>query len=206
MLNDEEIEAAEKLRAKGELTTALVLTQDMLVRAEDEYTRMRLLFDVLYCSMQLRLDEVTNGAISELERMSQPRMSRVFVDFIQATSDIAHGHFQRGLDLIDTNLKSEFMKRDDFLVWKYKHLAYKGSALVGLDRCPQALSALAEAHRMNPNGDRETAILIDQANCLLALDKYDESYKAASQVPSLESATDLAIDCFISEQCRSSGS
>jgi hypothetical protein len=39
MRNDEEIEAAEKLTAKGEFTIALVLTQDMLVRAEYDDAR-----------------------------------------------------------------------------------------------------------------------------------------------------------------------
>jgi tetratricopeptide (TPR) repeat protein len=182
MLNEEEIQAAEVLRAKGEFASALALTQDMLSRVEDEDTRMRLLFDVLYCSTELCLDAVTNAAIAELAQMPQPRMSRIFVDFIQAMSDIAHGHFQRGLDLLEANLKSEFMEQDDFQFWKYKHLAYKGSALTGLGRCPEALEALAEAHRMKPGGERETAILIDQANCLQALGRYYESYEAASQV------------------------
>ena len=143
---------------------------------------MRLLFDVLYCSTRLCLDDVTTRAIAELEQMPQPRMSRI-VDFIQAMSFIANGHSQLGLDLIEANLKSEVrFHGDDFREWKYKHLAYKGSALAGLGQCQKALTALDEAHLMNPNGRRQAAILIDQVNCLLALDRYDDSYDTARQV------------------------
>ncbi len=123
MVTELEIDAAEKLRAQGEYGAALALTQEMLTRVEDEDTRMRLLFDVLYCSTRLCLDDVTGSAIVELEQMPQPQMSRIFVDFIQAMSFIAHGQAQQGLDLIESNLKSEFMALDDFREWKYKHLA-----------------------------------------------------------------------------------
>src|SRR5580704_5480371 len=109
MLTELEIDAAEKLRAQGKYDAALVLTQEMLTRVEDEDIRMRLLFDVLYCSIRLCLDDITNSAIVELEQMPQPRMSRLFVEFIQAMSFIARGQAQQGLDLIESNLKSEFM-------------------------------------------------------------------------------------------------
>lgn len=177
-----EIEAAEKLRARGEFATALTLTQDMLSRAHDDDTRMRLLFDVLYCSTRLCEDDLTKGAIAELEKLPEPAMSRMFADFIQAMSHISHGKALPGLFLIEENLRSEFMEREDFLIWKYKHLAYKGSALIWLARPEDALAVLTEAHAMYPNGERETAILIDKANCLMALDRYDEAYDAVEQV------------------------
>ena len=181
-VTEHEIEAAEKLRGRGEFATALALTQDMLRRVQDGDMRVRLLFDVLYCSTELCLDNITDDAIAELEKLPEPEMSRVFVDFIQAMSRIAHGKAQEGLNLIDANLKSPFMERDDFHVWKYKHLAYKGSALTWLARPGDALVALAEAHAMSPDGERETGILVDQANCLMALDRYDEAYESANQV------------------------
>jgi len=182
VITEQEIELAEKLRGRGEFVTALALTQEMLRRVQNDDMRMRLLFDVVYCSTRLCADLITEDAIKELEKLPQPEMSRVFVDFIQAMSDISHGKAQEGLDLIDANLRSPFMEQDDFRIWKYKHLAYKGSALIWLAQPDEALASLAEAHTMFPNGERETAILIDQANCLLALDRYDESFNAASQV------------------------
>jgi tetratricopeptide (TPR) repeat protein len=182
VVTEEEIEAAEKLRGQGEFATALALTQDMLNRTQDDGMRMRLLFDVLYCSTQLFLDNITDDAIRELDKLPDPKMSRVFVNFIQAISYIAHGMAQEGLDLIDANLRSEYMNRDDFQIWKYKHLAYKGSALIWLARPDEALALLADAHAMYPDGEREISILVNQANCLMALDRYDEAYNAASQV------------------------
>jgi len=182
MVSEEEIESAEKLRGQGDFATALALTQDMLHRVSDEDTRMRLLFDVLYCSTRLGADDLTSETIQELEQMPEPKMSRVFVDFIQAVSYIAFGRAQDALHLIEANLKTEFMEREDFRIWKYKHLAYKGSALIWLARPDEALASLASAHTMYPDGERETAILIDQANGLMALDRYDEAYSAASRV------------------------
>jgi tetratricopeptide (TPR) repeat protein len=181
-VSEKEIEAAERLRGQGEYATALALTQDMMNRTQDDDTRMRLLLDVLYCSTRLCLDSATDAAIRELEKLPDPKMSRVFADFIQAMSFIAHGKAQKGLDLIDANLRSEYLERDDLRIWKYKHLAYKGSALIWLARPDEALVSLAQAHMIYPNGEREAAILIDQTNCLMALDRYDEAYNAASQV------------------------
>jgi tetratricopeptide (TPR) repeat protein len=182
VVSEEEIESAERLRGQGDFATALALTQDMLHRVRDEDTRMRLLFDVLYCSTRLGVDDLTSETIQELEQLPEPKMSRVFVDFIQAVSYIAFGRAQEALHLIEANLKTEFMEREDFRVWKYKHLAYKGSALIWLARPDEALTSLASAHTLYPDGERETAILIDQANCLMALDRYDEAYSAASRV------------------------
>lgn len=181
-VTEQEIEAAERLRGQGEFVTALSLTLDMLYRVQDDDVRMRLLFDVLYCSTRLSADSITEEAIQALEKLPQPKMSRVFIDFIQAMSYIAHGRAQEGLDLIEANLRTEYIEREDFQIWKYKHLAHKGSALIWLARPKEALDSLSEAHRMYPDGERETAILIDQSNCLLALDRYDEAFNAASLV------------------------
>lgn len=202
VVTEEEIDAAEKLRGQGEFATALALTQDMLNRAPDDDTRMLLLFDVLYCSTRLCLDSTTDDAIRELEQLPDPKMSRVFADFIQAMSYIAQGKAQEGLHLIDANMRSEFMERDDFRIWKYKHLSYKGSALVWMARPDEALVSLAEAHAMYPDGEREAAILIDQTNCLMALGRYDEAYNAANHVLTRgeEEMTTLAMQYMA--ECR----
>jgi tetratricopeptide (TPR) repeat protein len=202
VVSEEEIESAEKLRGQGDFANALALTQNMLHRVQDGDTRMRLLFDVLYCSTRLRADDLTSETIQELEQMPEPKMSRVFVDFIQAVSHIAFGGAQEALQLIEANLKTEFMEREDFRIWKYKHLAYKGSALVGLARCEEALYALKEAHDMYPDGERETAILIDQSNCLLALDQYDEAYNAASRVLNRDDGEMAVLATQYMAECR----
>lgn len=91
----------------------------MLNRAQDDDTRTRLLFDVLYCSTRLGLEDVTSAVIAELDKLPEPEMSRIFVDLIQAISHIAFGKSQEALALLDANLSSQFMEREDFRIWRF---------------------------------------------------------------------------------------
>jgi tetratricopeptide (TPR) repeat protein len=182
VVSEEEIEAAEKLRGQGEFITALELTQRMLNRAQDDRTRMRLLFDVLYCSTRLKADDITNDAICKLAKLPDPEMSRVFIDLIRAISLIAFGKATEALDLIDANLSTQYMGREDFRDWKYEHLAYRGRALAYLQRWQESLESLEEAYRMFPEGARTTDILIDKSLCMMMFDRYDEAFHFAAQV------------------------
>jgi tetratricopeptide (TPR) repeat protein len=107
------------------------------------------------------------------------------------------------LDLIDLNLKSEFVKKEEFQINKYQLLAYRGSALVFLGRREEALISLTEAHKMYPDGARETDILFDQANCMNELKKYAEAYLLVEQVLRRESgematlAMQYMADCCV---------
>jgi tetratricopeptide (TPR) repeat protein len=181
-VTEQEIEAAEKLRGQGEFATALALTQDMLNRAQDDGARMRLLFDVLYCSTRLKADEVTNDAICELEKLPDPKMSRIFIDHIQAMSYLAFGKAKEALDLIDANLSTQYMERDNFRDLKYEHLAYRGRALAYLQRWQESLESLEAAHRMFPEGKRTTDILIDKSLCMMMFNRYEEALHLASEV------------------------
>ena len=182
IVTEEEIESAEKLRAQGEFVTALALTQGMLNRAQDDGTRMRLLFDVLYCSTRLKADKVTNDAIRKLEKLPDPKMSRVFIDLIRAISLISFGEAKEALDLLEVNLSTHYMDGKDFQDWKYEHLAYKGRALTYLDRWQESLESLEAAHRMFPEGKRTADILIDESLCMMMLNRYEEALHLASQV------------------------
>ena len=202
-VTEEEIDAAEELREREEYTAALALTQDLLKRAQDDGTQIRLLFDVLFCTTRLGLKNITDSAIAELDKLPDPEVSRIFVNFIQAISYIALGQSQEALDLIDANLRTQFMQQENFQTEKYEHLAYRGRALAFLERPKESLASLNEAHSMCPEGKRETDILIDQANCLMALKRYEEAYSAASQVLSRGDdematlATHYMADCRI---------
>lgn len=154
----------------------------MLDRVEDGDMYERLLFDVVYCSTRLGLNEETDYAIAELDKLPQPESSRLIVDFIRAMTLIDQENAYDGLDLIEKNLESGVLQQEDWRFWKYQHLAWKGRALTRLARCEEALIALGLAHEMDPNGNRETAILISQANCLSALNRCEEAYDAARQV------------------------
>ena len=182
VISEEELSNAEKLREQGEFATALALTQEMLSRAEDDGTRMRLLFDVLYCSTRLNANDITHNAINQLEKLPDPKMSRIFADLIQAISNIAFGKAQDALDLIDANLSSEYMVREDFSVWKYDHLAYKGRALAFLQRWQESLASLDEAFWMFPEGKRTTDILIDKSLCMMMFNRYEEAFHLAAEV------------------------
>jgi tetratricopeptide (TPR) repeat protein len=182
VVTEEEIEVAEKLRGQGEYVTALALTQDMLSRVHDEDIRFRLLYNSVCCSTRLNQDDVTDAAIMELDNMSNPDMSRFFVNLIKAISHIALYRPQEALDLIDLNLKTGFMEKEEYQINKYQLLAYKGSALIFLGRRDEALISLTEAHKMYPGGERETDILFDLANCLNELKRYNEAYVLVEQV------------------------
>ena len=175
------------LRGQGEYATALALTQDMLSRVQDEDVRMRLLYNAVCCSTRLNLDKVTDAAIIELDNLPNPDMSRFFVNMIKAMSYLALNRPQEALDLIDLNLKTGFMEKEEFQINKYQLLAYRGSALVFLGRREEALVSLTEAHMMYPDGERETDILFDQANCMNELKKYREAYCLLEQVLKRES-------------------
>jgi hypothetical protein len=65
-----------------------------------------------------------------------------------------------------------------------------------------ALHYLDLAHSMFPEGVRETAILIDQANCLLALNLCEEAYQAASKVPSRSDEDMATLALQYMAECR----
>jgi tetratricopeptide (TPR) repeat protein len=180
VVTEEEIEASEDLRAIGEYATALAMTQEMLSRAQDDGTKIRLLFDVLYCSTRIGEDDVTNHALQELEMLPEPEISQVFADLIRATSYVELGKPNEALVLIEENLQKGLLERVD-QIWMYRYLVCKGRALTRQARCDGALAALTEAHRMYPVGPLEIEILIAQTNCLFAQDRYEEAYTAASE-------------------------
>ncbi len=181
-VTEDEIEAAELLSGHGEFARSLAITQEMLKCAQEDETRMRLLFNVINCSSQLNLTDVTDKALQILEQLPNPKESRVFADLLQVMAYIQLGRVQDALHLINANLKSEFMEREDFQVCKYEYLAYKGRSLTYLGKYEEALILLDHAHRMYPEGAREVDILIDQASCMMSLKQYEAAYLTANQV------------------------
>jgi hypothetical protein len=72
MLEETEIERAEDLSSQGDFVTSLGLHQEMVHRAQDDLTRLRILLGVVLCSTRLGLEKVTDDAIRELDSMSDP--------------------------------------------------------------------------------------------------------------------------------------
>lgn len=192
---EEEIDAAEKLRAKGEFAAALTSIKEMLDRANNEGSRMRLLFDVVSCSALLELDEVTEQAMNELGTMPQPQFSRVLANMSRAYAEDQLGRPEKALAFLDMNLETGYFEREDFRIHKYQLCLFKGQALVRLRRVTEALDWLDKAHEMYPSEDSahdeterlifcwvEPSIQINRANCLLVLDRFDEAFDAAKMV------------------------
>lgn len=194
-ISEDGIEAVEKLRSKGELATSLRLTQALLERAEDSDVRMRLLLGVVTCSAQLELEDVTNQAMMELDKMPQPEFSRALANMSRAYAEEQLGRPEKALAILDMNLETGYFEREDFRIHKYQLCLFKGDALIRLLRAKEALDWLDSAHALYPKEDCtkdeserrifgwvEPLIQSNRANCLIALDRFDEAFEAASQV------------------------
>lgn len=182
MVTDEEIEAALYLSAERKFDASLALYQEMLTRAEDAFVRMKILYGIVTCSTWLRLDEIREDAIRELKQLPDFDVSQAFIVMARARAADDFGRAQEALDLIDANLHSEVLQRDDFRDWKYEHFFWRGRSLAQLKRWDEALCAFDAAHAMDSDGRFETEMLIERANCYLALDRYADAYEVASQV------------------------
>ena len=181
-VTEQELDAAIDLSAQGEYSVSLALYQEMLLRAKDADVRRRVLFGIVTCSTSLRLNTITEDAIQELRRLPDYDVSHAFVVRMQAMANFDSGCYWEALSLINENLRSEVMQRDDFRDSKYEHLYFKGRSLARLERYDEALCAFDEAHCICPEGHFETDMLVARSNCFLALSRYDEAYESASQV------------------------
>lgn len=181
-VTEQEIEAALGLSAQRDFSSSLALLQEMLTRTKDAQVRMKILFGIVTCSTWLSLDAIREDAIQELKQFPNYEVSNAFVVMAQAGASIDFGQAQDALDLINANLRSEVLQRDDFQDWKYEHLFLKGRSLVQLARYEDALCAFDAANGINPEGKFETDMLIERSNCFLALSRYDEAFNTAAEV------------------------
>lgn len=227
VVKDSDIEAVEKLGSGGEFSLSLSRTQVLLGRNPEDGARIRLLFNVLYCSTRLELDQVTASACRELDLLPQPEISRIFVNLIRAMSYIELGRAQDALLLINANLETAFMDRDDFRIHKYDHLAAKGKALTRLHQWEEAVTWLTKASSLYPEENgikdpevrehvrwRTTSMLCDMVASLGGLKRYDEAFETANQLRNREKgdlntvAIHYMATCRLSQQrfFRSNGS
>lgn len=197
-----EIEAAEALSSRREFHAALSLLKSMLAHAEDKQTRMRLLFDIVTCSTWLNRKQDLMEAVGELKQLPAYDVSQIFINKTQARACIDSERVEEALDLIEKNLGAELLQNAAFRDWKYEHLFLKGHSLVHLARCNEALSVFDSAHDLYPDGEFETDILIDRANCLLAVKRYDEAYDAASRVLSRDDGEKATLAMQYMARCR----
>jgi tetratricopeptide (TPR) repeat protein len=199
---EKEIEAAEELAGQGQYSTALATAQSLLLRAEGAETRIRLLFNIVSCSAQLELDAITDEAARELERMPDSMATRMFANYLRALAFLNLNRPSEALTLIESNLNSNVMKREDCKEAKYEHLVHKGRCLGRLLHFSEALEVLDAAHVMYPDGKCETEILIARSNILMALHRYDEAFEGASKVLSRDSGEMATLAMQYMAECR----
>lgn len=181
-VTEREIQAAIGLSAQRDFSKSLALYQGMLPRAKTTLDRMKILFGIITCSTWLRLDAIGENVIQELKQLPDYEVSHAFVVTTQAAAYIDFGRAQEALELIDINLSSEVLQREDFRDWKYEHLFLKGRSLVQLARYDEARCVFDSAHGIEPDGKFETLMLIERSNCFIAFGRYGEAYDTASQV------------------------
>lgn len=153
---EHEIEAALSLSTERKFDVALALYWDMLARAEDDFVRMRILFGIVDCSTWLGLEAIWEDAIRALKQLPDYDVPRAFIAMAQARAFIDFGCTQEALDLVNENLGSGVLRRDDFRDWKYEHLFLKGQCLVRLKAFDEALCAFDEAQSIDSEGLRYT--------------------------------------------------
>jgi tetratricopeptide (TPR) repeat protein len=214
-VTEDEIEAAERLRARGEFQTVLALTQDMLKRVEDGDMHMRLLFDLVSCSASLDRPELIEAAMDELKKLPKPEFSRVLANLDRAWAETSLGRPLNALNILDIDLATGLFEAEDMRIHKYRLLLFKGEALLHLRLVVEALEWLDRAHRLYPTiestssvqeakifGWVEPSIQIKRANCLLGLDRYEDSFHAAEEVMKFHDAELATLALQYMAECR----
>jgi tetratricopeptide (TPR) repeat protein len=198
------IEESERLRAKGDFATALEMSQQLLARTDDGDFRVRILFNIVNCAACVDRQEIVESAIAELEGFPKPEISRVLANLRRAWAETSLGRPANALHLLDMGLATGLFEAGDMRVHKYQMYLFKGEALLHLRRPEEALEWLDKAHALYPTDEGassieerkiyawvEPNIQVNRANCLLALDRLDESVKAAQEVMKFEDHPDL---------------
>jgi tetratricopeptide (TPR) repeat protein len=193
-VTEEDVITANQLLVTGNLEVALNRIQELLNGVEDGDLRMRLLFDLVKCSALLDYKEITEDAIGQLEQMPEPHFSRALANMYRAYAEDRLGRSKNALALHDSNLSTGYFERDDFRIHKYQLYLFKAEAHIRLRQTDDALNLLDQAHALYPQKTSardeveeqiinwvEPQIQINRANCLMAVDRFEEAFNAASE-------------------------
>ncbi|HKN22309.1 MAG TPA: hypothetical protein VJX73_12875 [Terracidiphilus sp.] len=194
-VSEEEIEAVEVLRSKGAYQDSLATSQSMLERTEDCGSRMRLLWNIASCAAFLERNDLFNQAMDELGEMPDPSFCQAIASMNRAYAEEQLGRPANALAILDMIFDAREFEREDCRIPKYQLLLFKGEALIHLRRATDALEWLDNAHALYPSSDSarnederrvfgwvEPSIQVNRANCLLTLDRFEEAFRAASEV------------------------
>lgn len=202
MVTEREIEEILSLSARREFSPALAVAQNLLLRAEDAVQRMVILYTIILCSTWLGLSEQAEAGVEALDPLVGRDVTGVFVAMTQAAVDIEAGRATEALELVNKSLEPSFMHTDNYKDWLYDQLVIKASALTRLARYADALSVLDEAVAVLPGGKCEADILVNRANCLVAMEDYENAFLAAEDATTKGDADLAACGLLQMAECR----
>lgn len=199
-VTEAEVAAADALCPKGEYEAALKVYQDLLARTDDTDQRFYILYQIVRNSSLLDLQEVLHTAVSELDAMPKPEFSRAIVSLDRAYAEIELKRPANALALLDVTLEAGIFDPEEYRIHLFRLFWLKGRALVWLQRPKKALESLERAEGLFLSAREELdenelrcvnwvmpPLLIDKANCLMALDRFQDSFDAALRVKEFDS-------------------
>jgi tetratricopeptide (TPR) repeat protein len=210
-----EIEALEELSSAGNFAECLRDSTKLLKRTKDPGLRLRLLFGMVLCASMLESSEALENALCELDLLPNPEQSRVLANLNRAFAEYELGRPGNALEILNADLATGFLEQAGWKIHKYRCLVSKGNALTALKRPKEALECLEAAHDLFPNGacgsdecersvirQREPSIQIARANCLLALDRFEDSYHSAKEASEARDMDMAALGLQYMAECR----
>jgi tetratricopeptide (TPR) repeat protein len=176
---------------------------------------MRLLFTIVSCAASLDQPEVVESAIGEVGKLPDADRCRALANLNRAWAETSLGRPANALHILDTVLETGLFEATDMRIHKYRLCLFKGEALVHLSRPTDALVWLDAAHDLFPRIESacnieeqkifawiEPSIQIKRANSLLALDRIEESYRAAERVLDFDHPELAALALQYMAECR----
>jgi len=214
-VTEAEIEAAEDLSSSRDFAQSLRVSTELLGRTKDPGLRSRLLFGMVLCASMLEAGEALDRALRELDLLPEPEESRALANLNRAFAEYELGRPANALEILNADLQTGFFEREDWKIHKYRCLVSKGNALTALKRPDEALECLEAAHELFPTEaccsdecernivhQSEPSIQVARANCLLALDRFEDSYRAAKAASESADTDRAALGLQYMAECR----
>lgn len=199
-----EIAAADLLVPKDDHAAALSAYQHLLDRTDDGNQRFYLLYQIVKNASLLDHQDVVRAAIAELDTMPEPEFSRSAASLDRAHAEIELKRPANALALLDTTLDTGIFNIPAYRIHLFHLYWLKGRALVWLNLWEDALKSLEQAESIYPPSTQMynenervfflyvmPSLLIEKANCLIALGRFQDTFDTALRVKEFDS-TDWA--------------
>jgi tetratricopeptide (TPR) repeat protein len=200
ILPEAEIDAANLLAPKDDHEAALKAYQHLLDRTDDVNQRFYLLYQIVKFASLLDRQDVVRASIAELDTMPEPDFSRAVASLDRAYAEIELRRPSNALALLEATFETGIFNVPAYRMHLFHLYWLKGRALVWLNLPEDALKSLEQAESIYTpstqihNEDERIffryvmpSLLIEKANCLIALDRPQDSFDSASRVKEFDS-------------------